>query len=283
LSLLGNTLSYAEFNWDGSLAGGCTNCGGSGSTIAGAGFGQDEVSTGSYKFWLTDPEDYCAGRPNDPKCAIAPPTTGAQTEAATSGAAQGQKYTETRTQTQTSLGIIIVQGTVVTQYVTTYGSIIMTYPTQSVSTGTQTVTSRSTATTSYTWTGTATSGQTTTSKEGAQSTGGVTNTGASTSTIIVRSDGRTEIDTTTGAGTSKETSTRTVITDQGSGDFVPGHGYQLTGMALLPLGSSIPFTWIRLELTSDSVYLVNPIAMLMLFAIVVALAYALLSKKLKLS
>jgi hypothetical protein len=100
LSLIGSTLSYADFNSQGGFDTGCTNCGGSGGTIGGGSF------TGG-KFYLDNPEDFCSAYPNNAKCVGTPPHT-----ATTAG-------TVVVTETATGTSVVVVTTTVGTVKITT--------------------------------------------------------------------------------------------------------------------------------------------------------------------
>jgi hypothetical protein len=246
LSLTGNTLSYAEFNWDGSIAGGCTNCGASETTLGGAisvGHGPSQAASGedtgtpSYTWYLTNPVDFCAHNPSDAKCKG--PT------------ATGQLVTE------------VVKNTVA---YTTAGTTIY-----------------AVATATVTRTGTATQTQPQTQTQASPTESAVTVTAISTR-ITVTSGGSVTTETvmatttvapllptsitvtTSGAkectGLSCKTSGNAIARDQTGAGYgsTTGGGIQTQqsyAYAFLPLGSSIPLTWTRLDMGSE-VYLVNP-------------------------
>jgi hypothetical protein len=243
LSLVGNSLSYADFGWDGSINGGCTDCGdsggggGGGGTIGG-GISLD-TSLGAYKWFLDDPTSYCEAYPSNPKCGPPPYPT----------------QTATQTQTQVASTVVVT---------TTTGTVVVI--TQSTADTKTTVTQ--TFTRSTVAGGTPPGGSYSLDDKGGKECKG-----------YLCHDYENDVIQNTGGHE---------WIDVGEGQGLPG-GMRLqpgerVAIDLLPLGTAVPLSWQRLQLTSSSVYLVNPATYILIglgLAISLALAYPYLFKKLK--
>jgi hypothetical protein len=247
LDLLGSDLSYADFGWDGSLAGGCTDCSTSGSIIGGAvGIGHGAAGTSSYQWYLDNPTEYCAANPGDAKC--------------TGGGTPGLTQTAVVTETYTNVvGYITGQTTVeITQV------------------GTRTGTGTVGGTTAITGT---LAPPTITSSINVE----VGANGQTTTTYVTtdHSTGKTTTQTATGA-TQTTLGSHTYVQAAPNTSPTGGAGYkpgqQGVIMSYIPLGPSIPLSWTRLDMGSE-VYLVNPATWLVLAAIAIAVAYMLLQRR----
>jgi hypothetical protein len=246
LNLLGDTYSYADLSYDGSITGACTDCAGSGSIIGGGislGHGvTPEGGTPMDVWYLTNPADYCTHNPGDSKCGTPPLATGLVTETYTNvvgyitgGTTVEIAQTGTRTGTGTIGGTTAITGTLAPPTITS--SVNIEVDPNGQTTTTYVTTDHST-------------GKTTTQK-------------ATTAT-----------ETTLGSHTYVEAAPNTSPT--GGAGYKPGQ--QGVIMELLPLGPSIPLTWTRLDMGS-TVYLVNPGTWILVGLFVLAFAAIILSRR----
>jgi hypothetical protein len=228
LDLLGSTLSYADFAYDGSITGGCTDCAASGSIIGGGvshntGEGNQITGLPADYWYLQNPVDYCAANPTDAKCK-GPSATGQLVTATYTNAVEyitgsttvTAKVVETTTgKTSVSAGTTLTGGTLAPPPITSHITVEVDaegrshtyYTTENQITGQST---------------TQTANPTTTT---------TTSNGAYTYTPYASSTGSAA-----GSGTK------------------PGQNGVI--MSLLPL-APLPLTWTRLDV-GGTVYLVNP-------------------------
>jgi hypothetical protein len=268
LSLLNNDLSSLTLNWDGTIVTGCTDCGGStGGTGGGSSGGTTigGITSPSAGAWtITNPRDdladLCSKQQVDPaRCGGNPPAGGPTSTESTintnglnnEGGITVPQPTETETNTAFNTPGAVTGTATVTQPGTTFIATQVAVPPPVVSTVIK-----------------------------VDSDGTVhvnTTTGSKTTTVSYKPN----VTKTTSAGGgltyAEETTSSGSIANSG---IKPGMNKVLIN--LLPLGSALPISWIGpVNITSDTVALINPgfVALMLFFALI--FAYAVLTGKRK--